>query len=133
MARENPCSARVRPHWESRRDDLETLFKLYWEDSEAYDDDLGNLYEYGLSFDYVTPETFTNQPQAYFRFQISWGGPSDEIRFYVNPDLSMYRAEYWFLDWFDGAEINVTREDVVRDLWNWFSECGLDHLMEEAS
>jgi hypothetical protein len=46
---------------------------------------------------------FEGQRNAYFRWQLSWGGPSDEFRFYANPDISIHRIEYWFLDWFDGA------------------------------
>ena len=58
------------------------------------------FHEYGLSFDYVEADTFDNQPKGYHRFQISWGGPSDELRFY-----SLDRVEYWYMDWFDGAYI----------------------------
>src|SRR5690606_11942655 len=62
-----------------------------------------SLYDYGLAFDYVAPGTFDCQAEGYFRYQLSYGGPSDEFRFFVNPDFSCHRIEYWFLDWFDGA------------------------------
>ena len=32
-----------------------------------------------LSFDYVAPHTFNDQPEGYWRWQFSWGGPSDEL------------------------------------------------------
>lgn len=63
----------------------------------------GPLSTYGLCFDYVPSHMFEGQRNAYFRWQLSWGGPSDEFRFYANPDISIHRIEYWFLDWFDGA------------------------------
>lgn len=79
--------------------------------------------EYGLSFDYVAPYTFGDQPEAYFRYQISYGGPSEEIRFYTNQDFSLHRAEFWFLDWFDGAHRDCTQDDAVQALWQDFAEC----------
>jgi hypothetical protein len=76
-------------------------------DEDGYVKDLGNLYEYGLCFDYVAPETFEGQKEPYWRYQLSWGGPSSEFRIYGNTtgeySASIYRIEYWFLDWFDGA------------------------------
>ena len=93
------------------------------------------FFEYGLSFDYVEPGTFTDQDEGYLRYQISWGGPSEEIRFYVSPhngnqvgeywfnEWHLHRAEFWYLDWFDGASVDVTRNETVRTLFNWFNEC----------
>ena len=79
------------------------------------------FYDYALAFDYVAPETFNDQPEGYFRYQISYGGPSEEIRFYVNPDFSLYRAEFWYLDWFDGAKVTLDiKSDVVAALWAEF-------------
>ena len=57
------------------------------------------MHEYGLHFDFVEADTFEDQPDAYWRWQLSWGGPSDEFRFYKDD----HRIEYRFHDWFDGA------------------------------
>ena len=104
------CQERIAEHFEGRMDDLRILWDLYMEDSEAEDYDIGNMYEYGLAFDYVAPHTFKEQEEGYFRYQLSWGGPSDEFRIYATPcygkhhqSFSVYRIEYWFLDWWDGA------------------------------
>ena len=67
------------------------------------------LENYGLSFDYVAPHTFTDQPDGYYRWQLSWGGPSDEFRIYVDELTRPARVEYWFMDWFDGAKVEVKR------------------------
>lgn len=95
--------------------------------------------EYGLAFDYVAPDTFTDQEQGYFRYQLSWGGPSTEFRYYVNPDLSAYRVEFWFLDWSDGASITLSGDDktFMLDLYQtWFNDSGtcqheLDKVVDE--
>ena len=90
--REKSCKDLVSSEWKDRQKDLQQ------EDFE------------GLSFDYVEANTFDDQKEGYWRWQFSWGGPSDELRAYVNRDDSMHRLEYWFMDWFDGAKVNVTAE-----------------------
>lgn len=105
------CKTRVPAELRSRMNDLKKLWRMYCNDSEARDDNLGHLYEYGLGFDYVAPGTFDGQKQGYFRYQLSWGGPSDEFRIFVNPDFSAHRIEYWFLNWFDGAHAVLTGEN----------------------
>jgi hypothetical protein len=104
--------------------DLRRLWDSYQNNVE--DADLGTLCDYGLSFDYVAPGTFGDQKEGYFRYQLSWGGPSDEFRFFVNPDLSCHRVEYWLLDWFDGANRVLTDADeaFVLELWEWFRDSG---------
>jgi hypothetical protein len=90
-------------------------------------------YEYGLCFDYVAPGTFNDQDEGYWRYQLSWGGPSDEIRFYSSDGKHLYKAEYWFLDWFDGAHKLVTRDECVQWLWNDFVEMGaVEYTQEQA-
>lgn len=84
-------------------------------DEDGNIDDLGNMYEYGLAFDYVAPETFNDQPEGWFRYQLSTGGPGDEFRIFAQKvddyRFSVYRIEYWFLDWFDGASRTLYGED----------------------
>jgi len=121
------CQDIVQDRCNSRMADLETLYKLALEDYEAYDDDLGNLSEYGLDFSYVAPETFTDQLEGYYRYQLSYGGPSQEIRFYVSQDdegnlhHTPYKIEFWHLDWYDGASVDITDSQLAKDLYNYFN------------
>lgn len=85
------------------------------------------FHEYGLSFDYVSPRTFENQEEGYWVYLTSWGGPSDEFRFYSSgPEFTPYRIEYWFLDWFDGhgEALSGKDEETLLKVWDYFSECG---------
>ena len=114
--KEKSCAELVQRRWEERRDELEKYEANGWE----------RFHEYGLSFDYVEPNTFEGQTRGYWRFQLSWGGPSDEIRFYVkeqdNGPTELEKAEYWYMDWFDGASEDVTQSPVINSLWgmsNW--------------
>ena len=83
------CAERVAEQWRLRQEDLQ--------DPEFE----------GLGFDYVEPHTFEHQLEGYWRWQFSWGGPSDELRAYINKDNSIHRLEYWFMDWMDGAKLEL--------------------------
>jgi len=116
------CQARLPAELNSRIADLKKLWAMYCNDAESDDEHLGNLYEYGLSFDYVAAGTFDGQKEGYFRYQLSWGGPSDEFRIFVNPDFCAHRVEYWFLDWFDGAHLVLTgeQEQLLEEIYTGF-------------
>ena len=121
MKQEN-CEERV----ERNLNDKLEVFRMYLESpdmDEPTDEDYPPFYEYGLSFDYVEPNTFEDQPEGYLRYQLSWGGPSDEFRFYVNLDGSLHRIEYWFLDWFDGAHRELEGEDydTMEQVFDWIT------------
>ena len=88
------CAERIQEQWELRQEDL----KEPW------------TFE-GLGFDYVEPHTFTDQLEGYWRWQFSWGGPSDELRAYVNEHKEIHRLEYWFMDWYDGAKLELQPEE----------------------
>jgi len=91
--------------------------------------------QYALAFDYVAPGTFNDQKEGYWRYQISWGGPSEEIRFYASKGHDgwhLYKAEFWYLDWFDGARTIVTDDSIVQTLWEEFEETGtVQHTYDE--
>lgn len=87
--------------------------------------EMGSFYDYGLSIDYVAPGTFERQREGYFRYQLSWGGPSEEIRFYFSPGArEAYKIEFVYLNWGTGVGFNVTEEDWGKWLFEWFQECG---------
>ena len=108
-------------------------------------ENVSDFHSYALSCDYVEPETFDDQREGYWRYQISWGGPSTEIRFYASPyvrtvgvngstGFKMHRAEFWFLDWFDGSSVNVTSSDEAQWLFDWFEDIGsVQGALDEAT
>jgi hypothetical protein len=138
--REKSCAELVARKWASVREDLAAILDIGVDPEIRADrlEDLGqepddaSLGEYGLAFGYVEPGTFTDQREGYFRYQIAWGGPSEEIRFFVNPDLhSCHRIEFWYLDWFDGAPLDVTGDEVAEATFGWFEELDLRSFMDE--
>jgi hypothetical protein len=82
-------------------------------------DDIGSFYEYGLSFDFVDAD---ENSDGYYRFQICWGGPSSEVRFY--PDGTI---EAVYLDWFIGVGFDVTNKAEFQWLESTFKDtCMID-------
>lgn len=116
------CEERVGDHLKGRVDDIRRL----WNAVGMTDPDLGSLYEYGLCFDYVPAGTFKGQSRGFFRWQISTGGPGDEFRFFADAARKVYRVEYWFLDWFDGAcrVLHGPDRDLLVAVFDDFRETG---------
>ncbi len=84
--------------------------------------------EYGLGIDYVEPETFEDQDEGYIRYQFAWGGPQYELRFY---DSGL--VEFAYLDWFMGVGFDVTDDEVVKAVREYFEDIGLfESLREEV-
>jgi hypothetical protein len=106
--------------------DIRKVWKAYTDGNEEGDPELGSFYEYGLAFDYVEGGTDFNPGAGYFRWQLSWGGPSDEFRFYTDTRGRPYSVEYWFLDWFEGAKRQLTGRDkeLLDEIFENFREMG---------
>jgi len=110
------CADIVANQWERTREALQAF-----QTDDLTDEDGTSLYDYGLSFDFVEPDTFDDQPVGYWRYQMSWGGPADEIRYHIDDDkLDGFKVEYWYLDWFDGASVHLKGTD--KDLAMWVFE-----------
>ena len=113
-AKKLKCKDLVQSSWESQEEDYKNF-----KDEGDYE----SLYDYvnqtALSFDKVHKNSKENIDRSYYRLQISWGGPSTEFRAFLNADHDIDYIEYWYLDWFDGASINIPRDskswEVVED------------------
>ena len=98
---------------ENVQNDLETLLNA--EDYET--EELGSLYEYGLEFCPVPYNEDEGGAIKYYRYLLSYGGPSTEIRFY------RHRTEFVFLDWFSGVGFDVSSDEIFQRLRDeWFND-----------
>lgn len=119
------CEDRVRKEYRERMREVQEVWGAHLgEDSEEYGED--DIFDFGLGFDYVGPNTFSDQPLGYWRWQLSTGGPADEFRFYVQPtrfSYSPWGIEYWFLDWYDGACKSLSGDDydLLAEIFDWFA------------
>lgn len=125
MGRNDSCKERVAGALESVANDLSKLWEAY-KDGEEEVEDLGTFGEYGLAFDYVAAGTFSDQKVGYFRYQICYGGPTEEFRFYTDAEYNVGTIEFWLLDWFDGASIDLTGSDfnLLEEIFEDFKGCG---------
>lgn len=152
MDKQPNCKQRWAKQKNGRMVDLRHLLAA-WYDGEStryakkVTENLGKLREYGLCFDYVGPNTFVGyatainwegkrkditdgQVRGYWRYQLSWGGPSDEIRFYTlgnSPKNRLDYVTYTFMDWFDGYERKLVGRDLelMDNLWDYFKDYGV--------
>ena len=134
MSKEPTCQERIN---QELQNELTTLRILWAQESHGIEstEKYGSLNEHGLSFDYHPSKD--GEP-GYFQYCISTGGPADEFRFFIDPDLVCYRIDYWFLDWYDGAHVTLKddNEKLLLEIYNqWFLESGtcqykIDQLKE---
>ena len=120
--KEKTCKEKVQGAFESRMEDIKTLYNAENQETK----ELGSLNDYGLSIDKVEAGTFEGQRADYIRYQISYDGPSEELRYQISYDgpseeFRIYKngdVEFWYMDWFDGAKIDVLRKnaDIIKDI-----------------
>jgi hypothetical protein len=109
--KERTCKERVQEHWDSRKADFQKFIA-----EENYDD----LSDYILDVSHVDAhpvEYLTGVTQSladkhlqyapYDRIQISYGGPSEEIRYYESG-----LVEFVLLDWFDEAPVLLNHQQL---------------------
>ncbi len=133
MNEQMKCIDKVKNASANRTDDIRRLLDEEYKGNEEGLEDIGTLNEYGLDFGYVAPGTFTDQERGYFRYQISWGGPSEEYRFYVDNDLTPYKVEFWYLDWFDGAPHVMRGKDLdtMLEVFDYFGGADLQYMIDK--
>lgn len=115
--------AKIAESVEDLKDDEALVFRHFDEidgrgQHEAFD-------QYGLCFGYVEFSE-VHKYGDFFRWQLSWGGPSDEIQFYVTHRLELTKAMYRYMDWFDGAGVRLVGRDykLAAQIWDYFRERG---------
>jgi len=110
---ETKCKDKAEAAFAGRMEDIRALYEADITGAEPPEDVGCGLADYGLGFELVEAGTYRDQRADYVCYQISWGGPSEEFRIYRNGDV-----EFWFLDWFDGAKVDVIGydADIIRNI-----------------
>ena len=126
------CKERLSQALKDRLADLRAFAETGFDDRINEDGNREEFNSYGLCFDYVPRGTFEGQRRGYYRYQLSWGGPGDEFRFYCDETRTPVKIEYWFLDWFDGASKRLTgiNEALLVQVFDLFEE--LEMVGEKA-
>jgi len=95
--------------------DIDVYEEGYYDDEDSAND-LPPFSEYGLCLDYVEPGTFEDEHRGYWRYQLAYGGPTVEFRFYKT------HTEFVYLDWYSGVGWDVSDDETVQWLENEFSD-----------
>mgnify|MGYP005997477253 FL=1 len=118
---------RARKFFEEYQDATEgeqIAMKVFDKHRGDYFHEYEGLFDYvnqtALSWDYVDSE---GREAGYYRLQLSWGGPSDEFRIYVDQDKEIDIIEYWYMDWFDSAHYLVAKYSDCWHICDQFLEC----------
>ena len=128
QTKEKKCIDLVQSQYDYTLNEFKEAYQYFNEDEELrepneelehYEDFGQYISEYGLCFDKVEPNTFQGQKLGYWRWQLSWGGPSDEFRIFVDEDKNIYKIEYWFLDWGDGASI-IVKDSLIYHIIEYY-------------
>ena len=128
QTKEKKCIDFVQSEYDYRLNKFKEAYDYFFEDEESRkpndalehcEDFSQYISEYGLCFDKVEPNTFQDQKLGYWRWQLSWGGPSDEFRIFVDEDKNIYKIEYWFLDWGDGASI-IVKDSLIYHIIEYY-------------
>lgn len=131
--REKTCEERVSDELASTISYIREMWEVYTGREPETDDITEDTFsEYGLSLEYSSSE---DGDPGFFRYLLSWGGPSSEFRFFCDPDLVCYRIEFWFMDWFDGASRRLFNSDkeLMLEIWDLWNECGtLEYLIKQS-
>lgn len=123
MNNKKTCAELVQGQYEKEVEYLGDLFDRVDGDGIEADNAETEFNEYGLSFEWVEP---TDDNDEFFRYLMSWGGPSDEFRFYLGYGGYLRFVEYHYMDWYDGAHV-VTDKEFGQRLWG-----KLEYLAEET-
>ena len=124
--KEKTCEDRIEDAIISRGEDFTRFMACfsfgddYMNEADEEDEVLEEFYNYGLDISMVSMGTFKNQKEPNLRYQLSWGGPSEEINFYQNG-----RVEFVFKDWFDYASIEISHLEWVEWLRSYLVDMEL--------
>lgn len=105
------CEERIMGHFDNHYNEIMKLFRAFQEDGDD------EIYDFGLEFAYDE-----ENKEGYYRWLLSYGGPSTEFRFYCNPRNEVYKIVYVFMDWFDRADYTLSG-DQFEAMEAVFYEC----------
>jgi len=108
------CAERIRDEYVDR---IETIESIFGRIDDGHNDNDNMIAAYNeldymaldpqTPLEYIPSDTYDGQDDGFIRWHLSWGGPEDQFRFFIDEHGGITDIEYHFMDWFDGAVINV--------------------------
>lgn len=108
----NSCRERINDHMMGREEFLESLYDAI--DNGTEHDEIIDPQEFLMSEFFLDVEKV-----ICFKILLSTGGPGDWLMVTCDQDYYINSVEYHFNDWFDHAQVNVSRGSA---LWRYAEE-----------
>ena len=113
-------------HYEGYANDLKKFRDMMVNGEEPMDPDIGNFYEYGLSLttsrvgdiNTAVAEYLGDPDEICAWYEMCWGGPQ---AYFI---ITKHDVIFCYLDWFIGLGYDVTGDDRVNWLIDYFDELG---------
>lgn len=99
MSIQETCAERIEANKKSRLEDIREALKKEDPEEEGGVDELNEMV---LSCDV----------EKHIKIHLSTGGPGDWFELVYDKDDELLRGEYHFQDWFDHADVELTKEEA---------------------
>jgi len=124
QTKQKTCAELISARCYDRKEQFENAFLFFKDNDETkkhsefseYESLMDYANQNSLDFSYIEPNTFEKQSKGYWRWQLSWGGPSDEFRYYhFDHDKKKIKSmEYSYMDWLTVRRCLCTQIWVAR-------------------
>jgi hypothetical protein len=111
-SKEKTCRERINDHMMGREEFIESLYDAI--DNQTEHEEVIDPYEFLMSEFALDVEKMIS-----FKILLSTGGPGDWLMVTCDQDYYINSVDYHFNDWFDHAQVNVSRDSA---LWRYAEE-----------
>ena len=118
MSKQLSCEERIEEEYRRADDYIELMFKVLDNDRLDEDDEddrkiLQHIEDNGVDEDSIYEYAAGTSIKKLLTIEISGGGPSSHIEAIIDEDGYVEKATYHFLDWFDGARRNISKDSFM--------------------
>lgn len=127
MSKELSCEERIDDHMIRQEEYLELVFKVlddyeFDQDDEDEKKQLQEIEDEPIDRETIYEIAAGSNMKKILTIELSGGGPSSHIEAIIDEDGYIVSAQYVFLDWFDGARRNITRDSAMFRFVEWEAE-----------
>jgi len=118
MSKQLSCEERIEEEYRRADDYIELMFKVLDNDRLDEDDEddrkiLQHIEDNGVDEESIYEYAAGTSIKKLLTIEISGGGPSSHIEAIIDEDGYVEKATYHFLDWFDGARRNISKDSSM--------------------
>lgn len=116
--KQQSCEERINESMDYCEEYLELLFKVMDDYSFVEDDEddvrsLNEIESEGIDEDTIYEYALGVSKKTVIRIELSTGGPASFIEAFIDDENDIYKIEYHFQDWFDGARRSVSKNSPI--------------------